>query len=242
MRTASLRSLTALAVAALVLTALPLAAQDQAGAAALRATPERLALEVGGEARVTVVVVDARGAPLDGAGPVTLIAPRGPLSVEDGIVTAHLPGEHELIATLAREGAEPLQLRIPVTVSWPPIAELRIELDDPRLTTWVGTTRFLTATALHADGSARPEAEIGWEVASGSGVLSVDRLGVVRALAPGSGVVRATADGVSGTVELTVRPLPEGELTLTVETGVRDDLEAVRTGDVLTFRGPGRAG
>ena len=203
----------------------------------LEATPPELTMRVGDEVRVAVTGITRSGVRVDDP-PIRLVGPRAGMRVRDGTVTALAAGEFTLIATLVRDdpspGAEPVTLRVPVTIGWPAIARVAVsQLTGDGLL--AGTTVRLRARAEHADGSARPDTEPAWR-SGDPDVATVDRFGRVTAHAPGSATITATVDGVDGAITLVAEPFTGESLTIT------GGVSRARTGDVIEFgaevRGP----
>ena len=224
------------AVLAAVLCSGPLAGQGnpeqlQAGlrVVSLRAEPAELTLEAGQAVTVSVVALDASGNPVDAF--VRLAGPRNGVRVDfrNGTVTGLVAGSYELTASVVLPpGAdrEVPQLRIPLTVTWPAIAQVRVERSAGTL--YAGTTLAHRAEAVHADGSVRPNAPIRWS-SSDPAVASVDRFGNVTAHRPGEVTIMATADNVSREVRHSVAALDLASVELEVSS------DRVRTGDVVAI-------
>lgn len=217
-------------VLALLLVASPAVAQQGPVAARLEAQPPELVLTIGQSVPVRVLAFDADGAQIDVE--VALVGPRTGVDVvgwfQDGTVRGIAPGTYRLLA-LARPpsaGVSPVQIAIPVTVSWPTIARIEIAQEHPRL--YAGTTVRHTARPLHPDGSERPEAEVVWS-SSDPSVATVDRFGYVTAVGTGIVSIEAVLDGTVGSVRHTVGAFPATRLELT---GGEDEVD---TGDVQTF-------
>jgi len=192
----------------------------------LRATPERLELALGESATLAVSAIDAQGGLVEGV-TIRLIGPRGSLEVQDGTVTALEPGEHEVIATASVAGSDgPVVRRVPVDVRWPAVERIDVVAADGRL--YAGTTLRHHATALHADGSERPDPRFQWR-SSNPGIASVDRFGNVTGHAPGSVRITATLDGTGGALDYEVAPFPGASIE------IRGGRDVVRTGDVVDF-------
>jgi hypothetical protein len=149
----------------------------------------------------------------------------------DGVVRAFQAGQHTLTAFAMGAGDTPVQLEIPVTVSWPPLATLEVTAAPGRL--YTGVSLAHAARGAHADGSDRPGLRAAWR-SSNPAVASVDRFGNVRAHAPGTVTITASADGVSASVTHTVAANP----VATLELGIRDT--TLRTGDVLRLAATAR--
>jgi len=201
-------------------------------AASITIAPETLELRVGEVQQLAATVLDADGAVIEDATVVFLSLARRSVSVTPaGLVTAHAPGEFELLARVpsspdadVRRDDEALTARITVTIPTPPITEagfvntptvvyadttLRPEL---RLTDSSGATRHDVSVALVSDA---PD------------VVRVDNVGNLRILRPGEATVTARAEQVEAawTIHATANPAAAVELTASAD--------RVRTGDVV---------
>ncbi|MEJ2541870.1 MAG: Ig-like domain-containing protein [Gemmatimonadota bacterium] len=195
----------------------------------LRAQPQRLTLEVGASEALTVQAVGEGGAVLDI--PVRVAGPRGVLSYRDGRVQVFEAGEYALVATAAQPlSDEPATLRIPVTVTWPPVARVEILPEDPELRLFRGTERLFQARAFHQDGSVRPNPQVRWSTLDPS-IASVDRFGNVTGVSSGATRLRAQVGSAAQEWALEVAPLDAVELLTVV-----DARDPTRTGDVIRFR------
>ncbi len=198
--------------------------------AEIRVSPSTVRVEVGQEASFDLLLVDAQGNPVEGALLRIGGNRRGFTLVNDGEGIRGLQaGEYELIVSVALPPGtdrQPLTQRVPVVVTWPAIAS--IDVDQPSGVLLERTTVRLSASAHHADGSPRPEAQVRW-MSSDPSVASVDRFGHVTGHAAGPVSISAESEGVIGTIEMSVAAF----------TGERIDIvggaEVARTGDVLTF-------
>ena len=215
-------------------------------ASRLEADPSSLVLERGASATLTIRVTDSEGRAVDEA--VRVIGARRALSVESGAddpsdpgradtpgatratVTALEVGEWQIVVTTVRPGpgGEPLQLAVPVVVEWPSVVRVEVERPGP---VFEGSTVTHRATALHADGTMRPGAEVTWTT-SDPARATVDAFGHVRGLAPGPVRVEAAFEGVSGGLDGEVRTFTGAALEI-VGGGAQEGV--VRTGDVQTF-------
>jgi hypothetical protein len=186
---------------------------------------ERLSVAVGGSTSFSVRAVDAAGETVDA--PMRVTGPRNALTIRDGRVEGLTQGEYEIVATLvvaAGSSAQPLTVRVPVTVSWPAVAGVTVTPQAGGL--FVGSTLGHAATAVHADGSRRPDPALSW-ASSAPSVASVDAFGNVTGHAPGSASITASFEGSEASIEHRVSAFPE--VTLTLEGGP----EEARTGDVI---------
>ena len=208
----------------------PVAAQDTAAAVRLEARPAQVQVVRGESAPLVIVAFDGAGREITDAVS-RVVAARGALQWADGRVEGLEAGQHQVFATLAREGGDPLTLEVPVTVDHPPLASVQVAAaEDGRL--YAGTTLRLHAQATHEDGSVRPAIRFDW-TSDAPGIASVDPFGSVTAHAPGSVTVRARAEGVEGTTSFEIAAFPAEQLRLE---GGPDTSAPTRTGDVVRWR------
>ena len=203
------------------------AAQDPAE---LVVDPPELTLEVGETAQLAATVRDADGNTLE-RGVVFFSRARRFVGVNPaGMVEAHRPGEHTLIAMVPREAgamdrrAEPaLMVQIPVTVPYPPLASVGIAALPGNL--YAGTTMRVTAMATDTSGAER-KPDFTWS-SSDSSVASVSEHGMLMLKGEGSATISVSAESVSGEAAISIKSNP----------AVRLDVSAseteVRTGDVV---------
>jgi hypothetical protein len=201
-------------------------AQD-AAARVVRLVPsvERVTVAVGERTPFSVRAVDAAGATVDA--PLRVSGPRNSVSVDDGYVEGLTQGEYSIVATLvtaAGSGVEPLSVSVPVVVSWPAIAEVRIEAAPG--SPFVGATLAHDVTATHADGTHRPDPAVRWS-SSEPAVATVDAFGNVTGRAEGRATITASFGGRDASVDYAVEALPN--VSITLEGGPTE----ARTGDVV---------
>ena len=107
-----------------------------------------------------------------------------------------------LVAVLACACGEPegegIQEPDPIT---------RVTVSAPTTRIRVGETVQLTATARGGDGNVREDREFAWSSGIGT-VASVSASGLVTGLVKGASEIRATAEGVTGTLVITVEVAP----------------------------------
>jgi len=194
--------------------------------------PPALTLEVGDSAQLSATVKDAAGNEME-RGVVFFSRARRFVGVNPaGMVEAHRPGEHTLVAMVPREPGVmnrradmALLVEIPVTVAFPPLERITVAPLPANL--YAGTSLPVGALAVDASGAERkPDFE--W-ASSDSGVAGVSEHGVLMLRREGRATLSASAESVSGEVELTVRANPAARLELTADT------EEARTGDVVWF-------
>ncbi len=198
---------------------------DAVSVVRLEASPPSVVVMTGEEVPFEVRALDARGRVVADA-QVRTVAPRAAAVVRGGTVRGRTMGEYEIVATLLTppgyEGTPP-SLRVPLTVLAPEVATVEVTAERGRL--YQGTTLRHTATARHADGSARPGPVVSWS-SSDPSVATVDRFGYVTATGTGAVTIRADVEGTAGTAAYDVAPFPAVSLDIT---GLADE---VRTGDV----------
>lgn len=227
-----MRMISCFILASAVASTAPVAAQQQEVATSIRleAEPASIVVTAGDSVSLRIIARDAEGATVSPT--LRVSAPRRAVDVrnwrETGYVKGVTAGTYEIVAyALAASGGRPAaSLRIPVTVRWPPVTELVIHKEDGRL--YEGTMIRHTAEALHADGSARPNASVRWS-SSDANVATVDAYGHVTATGTGAVTIEAHFENVTGTATYDVAPFPAQRLELT---GGADN---IRTGDVQTF-------
>ena len=202
--------------------------------AELVVTPAELTLEVGATASLAAEVRDADGNALERT-VVFYSRSRRFVGVNPaGIVEAHRPGEHTLVAMVPKDPehtdrrAEPaVMVEIPVTIPNPPIESVAVRNLPGRL--YQGTEIALQAEVTDISGTARPEVEVSWSAADPS-VARVDSLGVLTLVGAGRTTLTVSAEEAASDAEIEVAANPVASITLT---GVPD--APVRTGDVVFF-------
>jgi Bacterial Ig-like domain (group 2) len=101
----------------------------------------------------------------------------------------------------------------PSSPSSPKVASLTVTAPSSAIV--VGSTTQLTATPKDASGAAVSGQAIAWSSANGA-IASVSSSGLVTGVAPGGPVtITATAAGVTGSVPITVNPVPVASVTVT---------------------------
>ncbi|MGB0543582.1 MAG: Ig-like domain-containing protein [Longimicrobiales bacterium] len=213
------RLLVVLAVTAL---AQPLTGQTVTG---IVAEPEQIQVTAGQTVPIVVRAIGADGQTVDA--PLRIAGPRGGVRVANGQVTGIAAGEYEIfVASVSTDGGTPIQLRIPVTVGWPPVEEVAVIAEPGRL--FAGGRILHRASAAHADGTARPYPEVTWS-SSDDSVATVDPFGNVRGVSLGSVTITASVDGITGSLMHRVEDSPVARLELS------GGQIQVRTGDVQSF-------
>ena len=196
------------------------------------AEPASLVLTAGQAIPFTIKAYDSTGAVI--ADPrLRMSGPRGVMrmDVNSGQVTGVTgvkAGKYEMVVMAVGDpSSRPVQITIPVTIQWPPVAHVEILPEPGRL--YAGVTLAHRARAVHADQSERKEVTLTWR-SSNDAVATVDRFGNVTARRPGTVTITAEAEGVSSSVRHTVVANPVTQLAIDIAEN------SVRTGDVVHLR------
>jgi hypothetical protein len=196
------------------------------------AEPATLVLTAGQTIPFTIKAYDSTGAVI--AEPrLRMSGPRGVMrmDVDNGQVTGVTgvkAGKYEMVVmAVGAPSAQPVQLKIPVTIQWPPIAQVEVLPEPGRL--YTGVTLAHRARAVHADQSERKDAAFTWR-SSNDAIATVDRFGNVTARRPGIATITVQAEGVSASIRHTVVANPVASLTIDIEEN------SVRTGDVVHLK------
>ncbi|MEX2179289.1 MAG: Ig-like domain-containing protein [Gemmatimonadaceae bacterium] len=193
----------------------------------LVAEPMTLVVKAGEAVPIRVRAYDAQGREIMNPA-LRITGPRASVFISDGTVRGIQAGRYDLVASTPGR-ANPVTLRIPITVTWPEITTVQITPEPGRL--YANVTLAHDAKALHADGTERRNANITWR-SSNAAIASVDRYGNVTAVGAGRGTVTigAEAEGVRAEIRHTVVPNPIAKLTVDVAE------HSVRSGDVLHLK------
>ncbi len=123
-----------------------------------------------------------------------------------GVVTARATGSATITASVEGKSGS-------ATITVVPVPVASVTVTPPSATLLVGTTLQLAATPKDSAGGTLSGRTLSW--ASGdTTVASVDAKGLVTARAPGSTAVTASVEGKSGTMTLTVVPVPVASITV----------------------------
>ncbi len=193
----------------------------------LVAEPMTLIVKAGEAVPIRVRAYDAQGREIMNPA-LRITGPRASVFVSDGTVKGLRAGRYDLVASTPGR-ANPVTLRIPITVTWPEITTVQITPEPGRL--YADVTLAHDAKALHADGTERRDATITWR-SSNAAIATVDRFGNVTAVGGGRGAVTisAEAEGVRAEIRHTVVPNPIAKLSVDVAE------HSVRSGDVLHLK------
>src|SRR5918992_2766697 len=196
------------------------------------AEPASLTLTAGQTIPFSIKAYDSTGAVI--ASPrLRMSGPRGVVRMEldSGrvkAITGVQAGKYEIVAMAVGDpSGQPVRITIPITIQWPPIAQVEILPEPGRL--YAGVTLAHRARAVHADQSERKEVTLTWR-SSNDAVATVDRFGNVTARRPGTVMITAEAEGVSSSLRHTVVANPVTTLTIDVAEN------SVRTGDVVHLK------
>ena len=207
--------------------------------ASIEIEPSSLTLEVGQKAQLTAVVKDSDGNILPNAQVLFFSRARRKLGVTpSGSIEPYLPGEHKVAAlspetpfegepdsyTSSREPG--IRATITVEVPVPPLASIQI-VDVPS-TIYTGTTIPVRVTGVDVSGVKRNEVASTLSV-NDETVAETDGFGNLSGLAPGTGILIATAADVTTRYSFTVQSNPLNSIELTASQ------KEARTGDVIHF-------
>ncbi len=185
-------------------------------------TPKAIDVQVGQKVKFSAVAKDAAGNPID-AKPATWFA--APFDVagadEAGEVTFHAPGTVTVGAVILGKAGY-------ATVNVANSKVATVEIEPLARAIVAGSGEKLTVTPRTSDGKPRAQAMLKW-ASDKLAIATVDAAGFVSGLTPGTATIKATADGVSGTVKVEV--VRDSVRKLTVKPGSSD----ARTGDVVHF-------
>ncbi|MCC6317810.1 MAG: Ig-like domain-containing protein [Gemmatimonadaceae bacterium] len=214
-----------LASALLLTLPVALAAQQATPPAVAKvvAEPARITMKAGQSVPLRITAYDAQGNPIPNA-QLFVGGPRLSVSWSNGMLTAKQAGSWTAFAAAVGGSGTPVNIEIPVLVTWPDLTALTIDGESSRL--YVGTTLAHALKGTHADGSPRPTLTATWR-SSNEQVATVDRFGNVLALRPGPVTISAEAEGVTARKAYTVTANPVASLEL----GIAE--RTVNTGDVV---------
>jgi len=137
-----------------------------------------------------------------------------------GLLQAVAPGT--VVATATIEG-----LPGSLTLTVVPGAAASVTVSSPNATPQAGETVQLTAVVRDRYGNLVPGAAVGWST-SDAKVATISPTGVLQALTPGSVVVTASANGVSGSTALTVLSGAVASVTVSAPTLTPKEGDAVQ--------------
>jgi uncharacterized protein YjdB len=194
--------------------------------ATVEITPATIVAHVGEKIKFSALARDAAGNKIDEKPSTWFAAPfdlAGADGLEDGsgAVTFHAPGVVTVGAVIAGKAGYAT-----VNVANSKVATLEI---DPLPSAIVaGGAEKLAATTRSADGKPRTDAPIKWTSEKPT-IAAVDAAGFVTGVAPGSALIKATSETVTGTI--TVQVVRDAVHRLSVTPASTD----ARTGDVIHF-------
>ena len=191
--------------------------------ASVEVTPKTIDAHVGEKIKFSAAAKDAAGNPIDEKPSVWFAAPFDVAGADEaGEVTFHAPGVVTVGAVIAGKAGY-------ATVNVTDSKVTAIEIEPPAYPSVVaGGAEKLTAISRSANGNPRTDVAVKWTSEKPS-IASVDAAGLVTGIAPGSVTIKATAEGVSGTVTLQV--VRDSVRKLTVKPASAE----ARTGDVVHF-------
>lgn len=175
----------------------------RAPVAAVSVLPGAITAQVGTSAGFTAAVFGPAGEPLTGRAVAWTSSDEAVATVDAaGRAAALTPGTS--VITASAEGVEGTAvLTVTLAPPPPPAAVASVDVTPAVTSVPMGAARAFTATPRAADGSALAGRPVTWSVDQ-AGVASMAANGTAAGLAPGTTLVRATVEGVTGTATLTV--------------------------------------
>ena len=143
-----------------------------------------------------------------------------------GLVTAHQPGEANIIVVAAHPDGKYIRGEVVVTVPYPPVAE--VALKAPPQTVYTGVSTPIMTMVKDAAGLTRDDVNVTF-TSSNSSIASFDPFNNLTAHKKGKVQITATAEGISTTHKLDVKENPVKKLMINAPAS------EIRTGDVLQF-------
>jgi plastocyanin len=185
-------------------------------------SPAHPEAQVGKQLTFTAVARDASGRQVADKADAWFAAPSDLAGADaSGTVTFFEPGRVTVLALAG--GAVGV-----TTVDVKPAPVARVDVQPLAAPLVVGGALKLEATPRAPDGDPRHEVPVIW-ISEAPSVAAVDAAGLVTGLAPGKAMIRAGAEGASGTVEVEVVENPVRSLAVEPRTA------EARTGDVVHF-------
>jgi hypothetical protein len=191
--------------------------------ASVEISPKTLDAHVGEKVKFSAVAKDAAGNMIDEKPSAWFAAPFDVAGADEaGEVTFHSPGVVTVGAVIAGKTGY-------ATVNVGDSKVTGVEIEPPAYpAVVVGGAEKLTAVTRSANGNPRTDVAIKW-TSEKPAIAAVDAAGLVNGIAPGSVTIKATAEGVKGTVTLQV--VRDAVRKLTVKPASAE----ARTGDVVHF-------
>ncbi len=186
-------------------------------------TPASLQMSAGEQAEIETSVLDASGAPVEAE--IRLFGRGDGLEVSsDGVVKATAGGSFSILV-FARPGEGSfLRSEVPVEVSWPPVVKIETTEYPDRF--YAGNLYRVMTEAIVEGGLVRTDI-VPTLRSSDPTVLEVGAAGGVRAVAPGSARLTASADGFERSWDVAVRESPVRSVNVIAPR------TTLRTGDVV---------
>ncbi len=192
-------------------------------------SPGNASREAGQTLRFTATARDADGSEITGVDFIWSSNRTGVATVNaDGLATAVSAG-----SAIIRATAEGVSGTASLTVTEPPPLPpviARIDISPSTASREVGQTLRFTATARESDGSTISGVDFIW-TSNRTGVATVNADGLATAVSAGSAIIRATAEGVTGSASLTVTEPPPTVATIEVSPGSA----SIEEGDTQQF-------
>ncbi|MEJ2184437.1 MAG: Ig-like domain-containing protein [Gemmatimonadota bacterium] len=182
-------------------------ATDPLSVARVDISPAQDTVVVGDAHQLTAGVYDGSGAALTGRSVTWQSSDDAVATVSGtGVVTGIMPGAVTITATSEGRSGTAAVTVVPVPVA-------SVEVSPDAMSIMVGETGQFAATTKAADGSVLAGRDVAW-TSSDTTVATVDSTGLVRALAAGTTLIAATAEGRSASATLTVLPFSWANVAL----------------------------
>jgi len=191
--------------------------------ASVEISPKAIDAHVGEKIKFSASAKDAAGNAIDEKPQAWFAAPFDLASADDdGTVTLHAPGKVMVGAVIAGKAGY-------ATINVSDSRITSVEIEAPAYPSVVaGGAEKLNTDIRTASGTPRTDVAVKW-TSEKSSIASVDAAGLVTGIAPGSVTIKATSEGVSGTVTLQI--VRDAVRKLTIKPASAE----ARTGDVVHF-------
>jgi hypothetical protein len=196
---------------------------QEGGDYTITTTPAMLQMNTGDEVTVEAAVIDRAGNPVDAQ--VAFFSRSDGLAVSrDGLVKATAGGSFSVLVFARPLEGNPVRSELQVEVSWPPVQAIEATEFPSRF--YAGNNYRVHTEAVVEGGLVRSDI-VPTLRSSDPEVLAIGSAGGVRAVAPGSATLVASADGFQRSWEVTVAESPVRSVEVTAARST------FRTGDVV---------
>jgi len=194
--------------------------------ATIKVEPANLKMEIDEEQTIRAVVVDGEGHLIEER-TVLYYSGKG-LSVDSlGNITAHEPGDHQVIIISPDSAGDILRNEYVVQVAFPPLAKIEIREIPQKI--YAGTSFPVVIEVYDEKNFKREDVKVILS-SSDPDVISFDSFHNLTAQKPGSCQIRAAVKGIESAMEVTVIANP------VVKLEINSDKQEARTGDVIHIK------